>query len=168
MVAAWIEQLQESFASSPTVSAIEALRADSELSSWLGSGLALRKARSRAVCLLCDQPMASSRVKRLKAHFSDSYRNFARVIVKLIQGVSACHTQVSAVTPPEAGLTYPQLVGQLRTAQSAHTTKDDLLRLLSFSCCYSSSSSVDFLSMTPTENWCQAAMASAVRLKLEL
>lgn len=106
-------QIRDVLATTPTVSAIEALKADTELAGWVGSGLRLHKARSTETCLFCEQPLSEQRLAKLEAHFNDSYRSYAVTVERLLAHVGQLRAQVVERKLPDPGLVYPQLLEAL-------------------------------------------------------
>ncbi|MBN1880788.1 MAG: AAA family ATPase [Deltaproteobacteria bacterium] len=66
-------------------SAIESLKSDSQLTSWIFDGLGLHKERSAKKCLFCDQPISEKRISRLESHFSSEYSDLINELDKQIK-----------------------------------------------------------------------------------
>lgn len=56
--------------------AIEALKVDPPLSSWVHEGLRLHRSRNSQVCLFCEQTLPENRLTQLEAHFNTEYEQF--------------------------------------------------------------------------------------------
>ncbi|MDE2252921.1 MAG: AAA family ATPase [Betaproteobacteria bacterium] len=126
-----ITRIRSLLKSTPTIAPIEALRSDSALSGWLGSGLGIHRDRNSEICLFCEQHLPKGRLERLEAHFSDSYRQFANAVGVLRSEVSGLQSQVAALPLVEPGLVYPQLVAQIQEANSdMKDSRDRLLAIL--------------------------------------
>ena len=54
--------------------AIQSLKDDQALSSWVYQGRGLHQVRHTDRCLFCDQALARDRMRDLETHFSDEYR----------------------------------------------------------------------------------------------
>jgi len=57
-------------------SSIEALKSDPDLSTWVRDGLTKHKDRDAQHCLFCNNPLPSTRLEELEAHFSQEYEAF--------------------------------------------------------------------------------------------
>lgn len=72
------EEVAEMLSVTVVSKAIEALKSDPQLSEWIRTGLNLHQKREADNCLFCEQPLTSTRLSTLEAHFSTEYENFLR------------------------------------------------------------------------------------------
>ncbi len=90
--------------------AIQSLKDDAQLSSWVHSGLGLHQARGIATCLFCDQPMAKDRLAALEAHFSTEYEDLQRKLGEQIGVIQAAIKTGTDLVIPNAAELYDESV----------------------------------------------------------
>lgn len=65
--------IRATLAVSVVSSSIESLKGDTELATWLYTGLSHHRDRSASTCLFCDQSLPPSRLEALEKHFNKEY-----------------------------------------------------------------------------------------------
>lgn len=119
-------------------SAIESLKSDEQLASWVRSGLHIHQSRDTDKCLFCERDLPQDRIAALEAHFNAQYEKFIEEIDSQLQDLSKTKAALSSDTLPRPGDFYPDLassVDQTRTEiqaalSNAQTTIDKLLDAL--------------------------------------
>jgi len=100
-------------------SAIQSLRDDAKLSSWMHSGLVLHQERDANTCLFCDQPMPKDRLAALEAHFSSQYKDLLSKLGNQITGIQAAIKAATALDIPKPAELYDDLLSEFRSAAAA-------------------------------------------------
>lgn len=90
-------------------SAIDALKADPQLSSWIRSGLGLHQQREAEHCLFCEQPLPDDRITALETHFSTEYEQLLRQLDMQIEQLEAAARSISQVSLPNRAEFYEDL-----------------------------------------------------------
>jgi len=67
--------------------AIQALKDDAKLSSWVHTGLGIHQERKSEKCLFCDQALPQDRLVALEAHFSTEYEHLLRKLSEQIDTI---------------------------------------------------------------------------------
>jgi wobble nucleotide-excising tRNase len=99
--------------------AIQSLKDDAQLSSWVHTGLGLHKAHGGEKCLFCDQPMAKDRLAALEAHFSTEYEDLQRKLGEQIGAIQAAIRTGADLVIPKAAELYDELSSELDAAAAA-------------------------------------------------
>jgi wobble nucleotide-excising tRNase len=98
---------------------LEELSADSVVSSWVQRGLTLHSGdRTTNVCRFCGQPLLSSRVEGLEAHFNDAFKTFQAEVCELAQQVSAQGVALSEARFPDPSGLYDFLAKEMESVVS--------------------------------------------------
>lgn len=87
------ESLEATFNATAQQSAIEALKEDSVLESWVEAGLSLH--HEGDACKFCGGPLPSDLLEHLSAHFSDSLRALRQQIESLKESLRLCRVEPS-------------------------------------------------------------------------
>lgn len=108
--------------------AIEALKSDAQLSEWIRTGLNLHQKREADNCLFCEQPLTSTRLSTLEAHFSSEYENFLRRLDSKICELQAMSKQASVDTLPNKAELYDDLATEYEAAKQSLTQTTEVTR----------------------------------------
>ncbi len=84
--------------------AIQSLKEDQELSSWVRQGLGLHQSRHASECLFCEQKLPENRLLSLNAHFSAEYGQFLESVdaeIEHLQNASEAATNLSLPVPAQ-------------------------------------------------------------------
>ena len=103
-------------------SAIAALKADPQLSSWVRDGLELHFQREVDHCLFCEQALPDNRIAALEAHFSTEYEQLLRQLDAQIAELEAVSHSVSQASLPNRAELYDDLVAGFDSAKAAYDT----------------------------------------------
>ena len=118
-----VEQLRDQIAAvrAATVagSAIQALKDDPELGDWTHRGLKLHRERASQVCLFCEQPLSSSRLATLEAHFSAEHAGFLRRLDELLAQVKAATREADDLLLPNRAEFYEDITGDYGSCKEA-------------------------------------------------
>lgn len=98
--------------------AIQSLKDDSTLSSWVHQGLGLHQARRAESCLFCEQALPSGRVAALEAHFSAEYQQFLASLDTQIAQLEAASTAASTLSLPNRAEFYDDLADDYEAQRS--------------------------------------------------
>ncbi len=99
--------------------AIQSLKDDADLSSWMYRGLGLHQERQAATCLFCDQRMPKNRLAALEAHFSTEYEEFLRKLGDQIATIQAAIETATGLSLPSAAEFYEDLTSEYDRAATA-------------------------------------------------
>lgn len=91
-------------------SAIDALKADPQLSAWTRDGLELHQQRAADHCLFCEQPLPDDRMAALEAHFSTEYEQLLRQLDMQIGELERSSRTLSQLSLPNRAELYEDLV----------------------------------------------------------
>ena len=100
-------------------SAIQSLKEDSSLMSWVGNGMALHKKRGSQTCLFCNQFMPQERWTRLEEHFSDVYTHFVKEIEQLIEQCEGAKESIASVSLPRGSEFYSEFQDDYDSTKAA-------------------------------------------------
>ncbi|MBL4582550.1 MAG: AAA family ATPase [Gammaproteobacteria bacterium] len=78
---------------------IQRLIDNSDIKSWVETGLDLHKRHETSQCEFCDNEIAEERIKQLEAHFNDDYKAFQNRLVKADQWLSSQYFQQPQLPP---------------------------------------------------------------------
>lgn len=94
----------------PVNAAIDELKQDTAVSSWVERGLSIHEEKKSSVCLFCGNTIPESRLEKLRAHFNKSYMELVEKIDKTINLLQEKIRQFSEarINLPNAGLFYPE------------------------------------------------------------
>lgn len=96
--------------------AIEKLKADIALSSWIQKGLRLHRERDVEWCGFCEQKMPHDRMAALEAHFSTEYERITRRIDQEKKKLEYLADQTESVTHPNIAALYDDLREEYQAA----------------------------------------------------
>lgn len=91
-------------------SAIDALKADPQVSAWTRDGLELHQQRAADHCLFCEQPLPDDRMAALEAHFSTEYEQQLRQLDMQIGELERSSRTLSQLSLPNRAELYEDLV----------------------------------------------------------
>ena len=100
-------------------SAIQSLKDDTKVSSWVHSGLGLHQERNAKTCLFCDQPMPKDRLAALEAHFNTEYEDLLQKLSNEITGIQAAIKAATDLTLPKPAEFYVDLSSEFESAATA-------------------------------------------------
>lgn len=103
-------------------SAIAALKADPQLSSWIRDGLGLHQQREAEQCLFCERPLPDGRITALEAHFSTEYEQLLRQLDIQVAQLEAASSSISQVSLPNRAEFYEDLAADFDQAKAAFDT----------------------------------------------
>lgn len=89
--------------------AIQALKDDPALSSWVHQGLGLHQARQADRCIFCEQPLPSGRLAALEDYFSAEYETFLTRLDAKIAELEAASKAAANVSFPNRAEFYDDL-----------------------------------------------------------
>ncbi len=98
--------------------AIQSLRSDAPLSSWVHAGLGLHQERDGAKCLFCNLPMPRDRLGELEAHFNTEYTQFLQTIDDQIRQINGALNAANQLTTPRPADLYHDLSEDYQAAKS--------------------------------------------------
>ena len=101
---------------------IEKLKKDQELSEWIRKGLTLHRERYSEICLFCEQPISTTRLSELEAHFTDEYEKFLASLNNKITELQSFLEQLNKVTLPHKTEFYEDLADEYENARQKLTT----------------------------------------------
>lgn len=99
-------------------SAIDALKADPQLSAWTRDGLGLHQQRDADHCLFCEQPLPDDRMAALEAHFSTEYEQLLRQLDTQIGELEASSRTLRQLSLPNRAELYEDLVADFDQAKT--------------------------------------------------
>ena len=99
--------------------AIQSLKDDPTLSSWVHHGLGLHQGRSSERCLFCEQPLPGSRLAELEAHFNIEYEQFLVSLDAQIATLAASSKTADTLVPPNRAELYQDLVADYDAAAAS-------------------------------------------------
>lgn len=111
--------------------AIQSLKDDSELSSWVHQGLGLHQGRQATKCLFCDQSIPLDRFAALEAHFSAEYERFLKNLDDQIAAIQTASKEAIDLSLPNAAQFYEDLSSEYEVTQAAWCgERDSINRVL--------------------------------------
>ena len=98
--------------SRPIISAIESLRDNDDLASWVEEGLALHKKHKSSECFFCGNSLSVARLAALEAHFNKEYIDISDNIDQTIEQISNYRQQYSRLGEDllSTDQIYPELI----------------------------------------------------------
>lgn len=99
-------------------SAIDALKADPQLSAWTRDGLGLHQQRDADHCLFCEQPLPDDRMAALEAHFSAEYEQLSSQLDMQIGELEAGSRTLRQLSLPNRAELYEDLVADFDQAKT--------------------------------------------------
>ena len=97
--------------------AIQSLKDDQALSSWVYQGLGLQQQRDADRCLFCDQALPRDRMRDLETHFSAKYDQFIRSLDNQLVTLKKASKQAELMALPHSGDFYEEFSGEYETAK---------------------------------------------------
>ena len=108
-------------------SAIETLKDDQQLSSWVHHGLGLHQTRQSDVCLFCEQKLPEDRLRILETHFSAGYEQFMRSLDDQITNIKKAIVAAGSVTLPRETDFDDQLIEEFKNAANEFTRASEVV-----------------------------------------
>lgn len=99
-------------------SAIDALKADPQLSAWTRDGLGLHQQRDADHCLFCEQPLPDDRMAALEAHFSTEYEQLLRQLDMQTDQIESSSRAINQISLPNRAELYEDLVADFDQAKA--------------------------------------------------
>lgn len=99
--------------------AIQSLKDDAALSTWVRTGLGLHRERNAVQCLFCEQPMPEDRLAAIEAHFNAEYEQFMKRLDEMIARIQAESKAAAALALPNSAQLYGDLVTEYEPAEAA-------------------------------------------------
>lgn len=99
-------------------SAIDALKADPQLSAWTRDGLGLHQQRDADHCLFCEQPLPDDRMAALEAHFSTEYEQLLRQLDMQTDQIESSSRAINQISLPNRAELYEDLVADFDQAKT--------------------------------------------------
>jgi wobble nucleotide-excising tRNase len=110
-------------------SAIQSLKDNAEVSSWVYTGLALHQKGQGANCLFCDQAMPKDRLGKLEAHFSTEYEDLLRKLNNQSVMIQSEIDAASGMQMPNAAELYEDLTSEFEKAATDLSGERDSAKL---------------------------------------
>lgn len=99
-------------------SALDALKADPQLSAWARDGLGLHQQRDADHCLFCEQPLPDDRMAALEAHFSTEYEQLLRQLDMQTDQIESSSRAINQISLPNRAELYEDLVADFDQAKT--------------------------------------------------
>lgn len=99
-------------------SAMESLKNDTNLASWVRQGLGIHQQRGSEECLFCEQPLPPGRLSSLEAHFNAEYERLLHQLNEQGDRLEAESRAARQVQLPDSANFYDDLVTEYETAKS--------------------------------------------------
>jgi wobble nucleotide-excising tRNase len=99
--------------------AIQSLKDDAELSSWVHTGLGLHQKKDAKTCLFCDQTMPKDRLDALEAHFNTEYEYLLQKLSNEVTGIQAAIKTATDLAIPKSIELYDDLLLEFELAADA-------------------------------------------------
>jgi wobble nucleotide-excising tRNase len=99
--------------------AIQSLKDDPALSSWVHQGLGLHQARHADRCLFCQQTLPKDRLPALEAHFSAEYEQFVQSVDEQIAKLKTASKGADELSLPNRAEFYDDLAADYDDAKSS-------------------------------------------------
>lgn len=99
--------------------AIQSLKDDPALSTWVRQGLSLHQERQAVECLFCGQPMPRDRLAALEAHFNTEYEQLMKWLDDKVTEIEAASKSASELVLPNRAELYEDLASEYGTAEAA-------------------------------------------------
>jgi wobble nucleotide-excising tRNase len=97
--------------------AIERLVQNPSLAGWINRGLDFHNQdQDSCVCAFCEQPLLTSRLDSLRAHFNDEFNKFMSDVGAHIQKIENAQKSLDSLRPPEKSLFYEHLLPRYEKA----------------------------------------------------
>ncbi len=119
MLATQSEAVSRSLKATVVSAAIQSLKDDPTLSSWVYQGLGLHQARQADSCLFCEQSLPSGRLATLAAHFSAEYEQFLTSLDAQIAQLEATSRAAATLSLPNRAEFYEDLAADYEAARIA-------------------------------------------------
>ena len=100
-------------------SAIQSLKDDDTLSTWVHKGLQLHRERDSDRCLFCEQPLPEDRLLQMEAHFNAEYERFLNSIDDQIDKLDTASRVAENVPLPSETAFDDQFAEQYKAASQA-------------------------------------------------
>jgi wobble nucleotide-excising tRNase len=98
--------------------AIQSLKSDPALSSWVHQGLGLHQARHGERCFFCEQILPEKRLAALEAHFSREYEQFLQNLDGQIAALGAASTAAATLSLSNRAEFYDDLADDYEAAKA--------------------------------------------------
>lgn len=99
--------------------AIQALKDDAPLATWVRDGLGLHKDRNSDKCLFCEQPLPEDRLADLQAHFNTEYERFLSALHAEMDRLETVRKQADDLRPPDRAAFYDYLAADYDAAKES-------------------------------------------------
>jgi wobble nucleotide-excising tRNase len=97
--------------------AIERLVNNPSLADWINQGLGFHNQdQGQCVCSFCEQPLPTSRLDSLRAHFNDEFNKFASDVETQILKIESAQKSLDTLRLPEKSLFYEHLLPRYEKA----------------------------------------------------
>ncbi|MCD4825136.1 MAG: AAA family ATPase [Phycisphaerae bacterium] len=111
--------------------AIQSLKDNAKLSSWVHIGLGIHQEHKYGKCLFCDQPIPKDRLSDLEAHFSTEYEDLLQKLANQITTIQAAIRTATELVIPNAAEFYDYLSSEFQLAAAAlYGERDSAKRVL--------------------------------------
>ncbi|MCE9589167.1 MAG: AAA family ATPase [Planctomycetes bacterium] len=125
------DAVSELLATTVVSAALQSLKDNAQLSSWVHTGLGLHQARGGDKCLFCDQPMAKKRLAALEAHFSTEYEDLQRKLDEQMGVIQAAIKTGADLVLPKVAELYDELSSEVDAASATlRGERDEAKRVL--------------------------------------
>lgn len=103
----------------PIIRAIDKLRDNPDIASWVALGLSLHKDHPTKKCLYCDNVVAEERLSALEAHFNKEFQALSEKIKKAIERLATIREEYTRLqlTFLKANQYYPELQDKFHLSQ---------------------------------------------------
>jgi wobble nucleotide-excising tRNase len=121
-----LEKVERLLARTVQSDTIAELESDPEVATWVADGLALHTGgRTSDTCRFCTQPLPSSRLDALRAHFNDQFQALQLDIGNLMAVVDHASNQIAATrqTVPDVRILYENLAADYKAALAVFDDK---------------------------------------------
>ena len=117
------ERVSELLQTTVVSAAIDTLKDDAELASWIRQGLALHQGRDIEKCRFCEQALPEHRLAALEGHFNDHYEQFIQRINKEIDTLEQMERRLKKFESalPNAGKLHNEYHAEFRVAKTQLT-----------------------------------------------
>lgn len=111
-VASMAKTVENLLSTTVVSAAIQSIKDDAALSSWVHTGLGLHQERAGDKCLFCDQPLPRNRLAALEAHFSTEYEELLKKLIAQITTIRAAVNAATNLSAPSAAELYDDLTAE--------------------------------------------------------
>lgn len=102
--------------------ALDELKTNAGLASWVQTGLALHSGEHASnTCRFCQQPLEASRRGALEGHFNDAFASFQKNLAALLAELITAKGNVASLVLPDPSRFYEALTADVATASAAVT-----------------------------------------------